>query len=347
MAAETDPMRKKLLNAKQLAQKVGMNSVYGLTGATRGMLPCVRIASAITAQGRAMLKRSKEYVEAHFPCEVVYGDSVAADTLLTVLEPGAPPRTLRVDRLYDELEAMREDQTLSALCILTLAGVQPVLAAVRHETTKRMFRVTLANGASVDGSPTYTLAPATTSVRTPATALSKPPFPLETDVSAFTTKLARRALKAANHSATAMMSSTRSSRAPALSTIAWNVDCCSGTVKSSSSARAGSCGSAAITADSAHIESSDVSRMRTYATAGITRNVPKSGSSRGRTHRFASLAHTPPVSRSSAGHIPLACERQHEKIAGSSGSRSSSSEGRQLLRPGCRLQARIPVWNGP
>jgi DNA polymerase delta subunit 1 len=157
MAAETDPMRKKLLNAKQLAQKVGMNSVYGLTGATRGMLPCVRIAAAITAQGRAMLKRSKEYVEAHFPCEVVYGDSVAADTLLTVLEPGAPPRTLRVDRLYDELEAMREDQTLSALCILTHAGVQPVLAAVRHETTKRMFRVTLANGASVDVTEDHSL----------------------------------------------------------------------------------------------------------------------------------------------------------------------------------------------
>jgi len=156
MASEKDPMRKKLLNAKQLAQKVGMNSVYGLTGATKGMLPCVRIAAAITAQGRAMLKRSKEYVETHFPCEVVYGDSVAADTLLTVLE-GDTRRTLRVDALYAELEAMRHDGPVRELCIRTHAGVQPVLAAVRHETTKRMFRVTLANGASVDVTEDHSL----------------------------------------------------------------------------------------------------------------------------------------------------------------------------------------------
>lgn len=155
MASESDPMRRKLLNAKQLAQKVGMNSVYGLTGATRGMLPCVRIAAAITAQGRAMLKQSKEYVETHFPCEVVYGDSVAADTLLTVLE-GDTRRTLRVDALYAELDAMRHDGPRE-LCILTHAGVQPVLAAVRHETTKRMFRVTLASGASVDVTEDHSL----------------------------------------------------------------------------------------------------------------------------------------------------------------------------------------------
>jgi len=155
MASETDPLRRKLLNAKQLAQKVGMNSVYGLTGATKGMLPCVRIAAAITAQGRAMLKRSKEYVETHFPCEVVYGDSVAADTLLTVLEEDTQ-RTLRVDALYSELDAMRHDGPRE-LCIRTHAGVQPVLAAVRHETTKRMFRVTLANGASVDVTEDHSL----------------------------------------------------------------------------------------------------------------------------------------------------------------------------------------------
>ena len=121
-----------------------------------GMLPCVRIAAAITAQGRAMLKQSKEYVETHFPCEVVYGDSVAADTLLTVLE-GDTRRTLRVDALYAELEAMRHDGPVRELCIRTHAGVQPVLAAVRHETTKRMFRVTLECGASVDVTEDHSL----------------------------------------------------------------------------------------------------------------------------------------------------------------------------------------------
>ena len=88
--------------------------------------------------------------------KVVYGDSVAADTLLTVLEADTP-RTMRVDALYAEIEGMRTEGPARELCIRTHAGVQPVLAAVRHETTKRMFRVTLANGASVDVTEDHSL----------------------------------------------------------------------------------------------------------------------------------------------------------------------------------------------
>jgi hypothetical protein len=151
MAAESDPMRKKLLNAKQLAQKVGMNSIYGLTGATKGMLPCVRIAAAITAQGRSMLKRSKEFVEANFPCRVVYGDSVAADTLVTVYEEGVP-RTLDVAALHAEFAGMS-----GSVSVATHAGHGEVLSVVAHETEKRMFRVTLANGAYVDVTEDHSL----------------------------------------------------------------------------------------------------------------------------------------------------------------------------------------------
>lgn len=59
---------------KQLAYKIMMNSVYGFCGATRGMLPCVEIAAAVTSVGRNMIDHSKRMVEdAYAGSEVVYG----------------------------------------------------------------------------------------------------------------------------------------------------------------------------------------------------------------------------------------------------------------------------------
>ena len=53
MAAATGYM-KEVYNGKQLAYKVSMNSVYGFTGAGKGILPCVPIASTTTCRGRGM-----------------------------------------------------------------------------------------------------------------------------------------------------------------------------------------------------------------------------------------------------------------------------------------------------
>jgi DNA polymerase delta subunit 1 len=70
-------------NGRQLALKVSANSVYGFTGATVGQLPCVPIASSVTAYGRFLLEKTKEYVETTFTkangyehdAIVVYGDT--------------------------------------------------------------------------------------------------------------------------------------------------------------------------------------------------------------------------------------------------------------------------------
>lgn len=70
-------------NGRQLALKVSANSVYGFTGATVGQLPCVPIASSVTAFGRVLLETTKEYVEANFTkangyehdAIVIYGDT--------------------------------------------------------------------------------------------------------------------------------------------------------------------------------------------------------------------------------------------------------------------------------
>jgi len=74
-AAEGTPMEA-VYNGQQLAYKISMNSIYGFTGAGKGMLPLVAIASTVTMRGRQMIEETKNYVEAHFPgAKVRYGDT--------------------------------------------------------------------------------------------------------------------------------------------------------------------------------------------------------------------------------------------------------------------------------
>ncbi|KAJ6164878.1 DNA polymerase delta catalytic subunit [Penicillium chermesinum] len=83
LALETDPFKKAVLNGRQLALKISANSVYGLTGATVGKLPCLPIASSTTSYGRQMIERTKQEVEARYTiangyshdAQVIYGDT--------------------------------------------------------------------------------------------------------------------------------------------------------------------------------------------------------------------------------------------------------------------------------
>ena len=86
MAAAKGTNMYHVYNGKQLAYKISMNSVYGFTGASKGMLPLVAIASTVTGQGRFMIQQSKDYVEAHFPgSKVRYGDT---DSIMVEFDTG-------------------------------------------------------------------------------------------------------------------------------------------------------------------------------------------------------------------------------------------------------------------
>ena len=83
LATETDSFKKAVLNGRQLALKLSANSVYGLTGATVGKLPCLAIASSTTSYGRQMIEKTKEEVETRYTiangyshdAQVIYGDT--------------------------------------------------------------------------------------------------------------------------------------------------------------------------------------------------------------------------------------------------------------------------------
>nr|BAJ78769.1 DNA polymerase delta catalytic subunit [Stichotrema asahinai] len=80
---ELDPIKKSVLDGKQLALKISANSVYGFTGAQVGKLPCLQISGSVTAYGRLMINMTKEEVENHFTvangyesnARVIYGDT--------------------------------------------------------------------------------------------------------------------------------------------------------------------------------------------------------------------------------------------------------------------------------
>ena len=83
LARETDPARRRVLDGRQLALKISANSVYGVTGARDGKLPCTEIAATVTAYGREMIMLTRRTVEEHYRREhgfasdalVVYGDT--------------------------------------------------------------------------------------------------------------------------------------------------------------------------------------------------------------------------------------------------------------------------------
>jgi hypothetical protein len=149
--AEGTPMEA-VYNGQQLAYKISMNSIYGFTGATKGMLPCVAIASTVTMRGRQMIEETKNYVEEHFPgAKVRYGDSVMPGTPVMIREEGII-KMKTIDELYspDCWEAypgfLKEGTNKEQLTVYdteawTHNGWQPIKRVVRHKCNKKIYRV--------------------------------------------------------------------------------------------------------------------------------------------------------------------------------------------------------------
>ncbi|EGR29193.1 hypothetical protein IMG5_161090 [Ichthyophthirius multifiliis] len=83
LTQETDPLKKAVLDGRQLALKISANSVYGFTGAQLGQLPCLQISSSVTSFGRNMIEGTRDFVLEHFSkkngyeydSDVIYGDT--------------------------------------------------------------------------------------------------------------------------------------------------------------------------------------------------------------------------------------------------------------------------------
>lgn len=114
MKAAKDPMRRDVMNGRQLALKISANSVYGFTGATVGQLPCIEISSSVTGFGREMIEDTKNCVEEMYSIkngytwdsEVVYGDTdsvmikFGCDDVKTSMELGEEAAVAVTEKLF-------------------------------------------------------------------------------------------------------------------------------------------------------------------------------------------------------------------------------------------------------
>ncbi|RPA95975.1 hypothetical protein L873DRAFT_1812061 [Choiromyces venosus 120613-1] len=99
----TDPFEKAVLNGRQLALKISANSVYGITGATVGKLPCLEIASSVTGYGRGMIMQTKAEVESRYTIAngythdamVIYGDT---DSIMVKFGPKDLPTAMELGK---------------------------------------------------------------------------------------------------------------------------------------------------------------------------------------------------------------------------------------------------------
>jgi DNA polymerase elongation subunit (family B) len=155
MNACTDPFMKTVLNAKQLAIKVSMNSIYGFTGAVVGALPCLEISQSVTGCGRQMIEQTQNYAKEHFACEIVYGDSVTSDTPVLVRENGNV-YTIEIQNLFkrfpkqeypqfklEESGLTNKEQSIpnQKIEVWTASGWSPLKRTIRHNCCKNIYRV--------------------------------------------------------------------------------------------------------------------------------------------------------------------------------------------------------------
>jgi DNA polymerase delta subunit 1 len=76
LAAVVVLQQRDVLEARQAAIKIIMNSVYGVCGAPHSQLPCVALAAAVTAVGRDMILRTSEVIPLMYQgARILYGDT--------------------------------------------------------------------------------------------------------------------------------------------------------------------------------------------------------------------------------------------------------------------------------
>jgi len=81
-----------ILDKRQLAFKVASNSMYGILGAVKGMLPLLPAAMSVTAMGRYSLNKAAQHLVSRYNCQIVYGDT---DSCLVNFQDTPPEQLFR------------------------------------------------------------------------------------------------------------------------------------------------------------------------------------------------------------------------------------------------------------
>lgn len=137
----------KILDAKQLAKKVTMNSVYGFCGTgDKGMLPCKYIAMTVTSRGREMIIHTKELAETKFLGTALYGDSLPGSEYIAINND-----LVRFSNVSDYLnrewsQGYRDSKEIiqvenNNLLTISDSGPSKILKFIRHKTNKKLYKI--------------------------------------------------------------------------------------------------------------------------------------------------------------------------------------------------------------
>jgi len=168
MKSITDPFVLSVMDKKQLAIKVSMNSVYGFLAAH--MIKCKPIAASVTAVGRQMIEKTKNYIEDNYNAStIVYGDSVAKDTPILLRNPDTGEVLIKAIETFgngwveypgfkvgDNTIRNEKQMASTKFEVWTDLGWSKIKKVIKHKTTKRMFRV-ISNTGCVDVTEDHSL----------------------------------------------------------------------------------------------------------------------------------------------------------------------------------------------
>lgn len=99
LKAETDPVKKTVLQCRQLSRKVSCNSAYGLLGSKKGYLSLPELAALITSQGRYLLTVASDIIVDDYGGTIVAGDT---DSCMFTIPEGHHPGKTRMQYVFEQ-----------------------------------------------------------------------------------------------------------------------------------------------------------------------------------------------------------------------------------------------------
>ena len=141
---KTDKHLYAVLNAKQMAIKVCMNSFYGFLGSTS--FGHRELGASVTAYGRDLIRGTADHIlENYSKSVVVGGDSVTGDTPLLLKLPDGSVDIKTIETLgggrWTEYGGGDKEQCVVDVQVWSDQGWNKVIRVIRHETSKQMYRI--------------------------------------------------------------------------------------------------------------------------------------------------------------------------------------------------------------
>jgi DNA polymerase elongation subunit (family B) len=142
-----------VLDKRQLALKVSANSFFGFLGVhTGGKMPLIEGAMSITAKGRELINKVREYIEQKYGGKQIYGDtdSVRSHTPILIRHENGVVEYIQIKDLISLPKSTGEqeyfDLTQTKYEVWTEKGWTKMKYLMRHKTTKKLFRIVTHTG---------------------------------------------------------------------------------------------------------------------------------------------------------------------------------------------------------